>query len=259
MVSRDTLLRYGALLLILVFVGETIFLGLSYTNSGDSTASPTPAPLSFSGTVQSPARVLQLGFSGLAMCNSATGLDKELKNSSGVRTALFASPEILAVQFEQNASLDFAESRVAQVCGSPLFRIAGVDLIPAQLELNTSSGIQPISTRQLDAYFLSQGLPGFQAFVSPALSIGDRLNVTISIVVQDGSFVSVAAQQPEFDVLALMKYPNSLFSVLPVANDSEPSLEREANDSLIGLGGESLLDENSSFSENVTLVENSSQ
>lgn len=197
MIPRDQLLRYGALLLILVFVGETIFLGLSNFNSAAPSDVPTPTPVSFSGSSQVRGTVLQLGYGALAMCDSGTKLDEELRSAAGVRSALFASPQVLAVQFEQNASIDAVAARVAQACGTPLFRSATVDLLPAQLTLNTSSGSQDLSTRQLEAYFSNQGFPGFQAFVSPSLKVGDDVTVAVDVVVQDNQFVSVTAQQPD--------------------------------------------------------------
>ncbi|MBI2445946.1 hypothetical protein HYV43_06160 [Candidatus Micrarchaeota archaeon] len=202
MVSRDQLLKYGALLLIVVFVGETVFLGLSTARSSDADGGPSPTPLSFSGTAQVRGKVLQLGYAGLAVCGAATKLDEELRTYPGVRNALFASPDVLAIQFEKNASLDFVESRVADACQAPLFRSAGMDLIPAQLELNTSTGSQDVSARQLDAYFSNQGFAGFQAFVSPSLDVGDEAELSVTVVVQDNQFVSVTAQQLESDVLS---------------------------------------------------------
>ncbi len=202
MVSRDQWLKYGALLLILVFVGETVFLGLSNFNSASPSASPTPEALTFSGTTEVGGRVSQLGFSGLALCNSSSGVDVQLREVAGVRNALFATPEVLAVQFDRNASVDDLVTRVALGCGTPFYRSASIDLSPAQLELNTSSGPRDVSTRQLESYFLNQGFPGFQAFVSPWLDVGDALNVSVAVVVQDNQFVSVAAEQPRRDVLA---------------------------------------------------------
>jgi len=219
MVSRDQLLKYGALLLILVFVGETVFLGLSNFNSANPENAPTPTPLSFIGSAEVSGKVVQLGFGALAVCDSGTKLDEELKSSPGVRSALFASSEVLAVQFEQNASLDFAVSRVLEACGSILFRSAVIDLTPAQVVLNTSNGTQPVATRQLEAYFSNLGFPGFQAFISPSLKPGDALNVTVSVVVSDNQFESVTAQQPERDAEVVWT-PSS--AVTPSVNASAP-------------------------------------
>ncbi len=223
MVSRDQLLKYGAMLLIVVFVGETIFLGLSNASSSNPNGA-TPTPVSFSSSANASGVVSQLGFSGLAVCDASTRLDQELKNVSGVRTALFAASDVLAIQFEADASLDDVELTVAQRCGAPLFRSAGVDL-SGQVYFNTSSGEQAISSRQLDAYFSSQGVNGFQAFVSPALKVGDAVNVTIFVVVQNDQFVSVTAQQPERDVLALFEgRPSDATPIPPVdVNASAPS------------------------------------
>ncbi len=229
MVSRDQLLKYGALLLIAVFVGETIFLGLSNASSSNPNGGATPTPVSFSGVVNTSGRVTQLGYSALVVCDASTGLDRELKSMPGVRAALFASSTVLALQFDSNESaVVAAESLVADRCSAPLFRSAGVDL-PSQVYVNTSSGEQAVPSRQLDAYFSSQGVNGFQAFVSPALQVGDALNVTISIVVQDNQFVSVTAQQPEADVLALWLSRAFEQTAVTILGDGDASANATAN------------------------------
>lgn len=239
MVSRDQWLKYGALLLIVVFVGETVFLGLSNFNSAGSAASPTPEALSFTGTARAAGRVSQLGFSGLAMCNSSSGMDAQLRTVAGVRNALFATPEVLAVQFGENTSVDELVTRVAIGCRTPFYRTASVDLTPAQVVLNTSSGPRDVSTRQLESYFLNQGFPGFQAFVSPWLKVGDALNVDVTVVVRDNQFVSVSAEQPQQDVLESAVGPiassepaggvNGSGSTSPAGNESASAASANAS------------------------------
>ncbi|MBI5226590.1 hypothetical protein HY994_05150 [Candidatus Micrarchaeota archaeon] len=217
-ISRDQWLKYGALLLIVVFVGETIFLGLSSGNSAKS-ASPTPTsvPLSFSGQANVSATVVQLGDLGLVVCPSSLQMDVRLKNESGVSNALYASADILAIQFKQNASLSAIESLVFESCGAPLFRSAIVDLPNGEFSLTTENGTQAVSGRQLAAYFSGQGLSGFQAFISPSLKATDAVNVSVSVVVKDNQFVSVAGQQPQNEVIAAFfaNFQNQLPNVVP--------------------------------------------
>lgn len=199
MVKRETLLKYGALALILFFVFEAFF-PLLFT--GHASATPVPSvdasALSFTDSVTAEVSVIELTDLALGACASADVDLAAVRAFPEVSQAFFASDSLLTIRLNVNASTEALEAYVDANCLLPLYRSAIVD-VPS-LTLNSSHGEQFLSRRQLLAFAQSQGLPGLQGFVSAKAVPGQTVNATVQVVVENNAVAAVTVQQLESDV-----------------------------------------------------------
>ncbi|MBI4360945.1 hypothetical protein HY572_04210 [Candidatus Micrarchaeota archaeon] len=202
MVKRETLLKYGALALILFFVFEAFF-PLLFTANASATPVPSvdPSALSFTASVTANVLVVALTDLALGACASSDVDLESIRAFPEVSQAFFASDSLLTVRLKANASTVALEDYVAKNCLLPLYRSAILD-VPA-LTLNTSNqGEQFLSRRQMQAFAQSQGLSGLQGFVSAKAVPGQTVNATVQVAVQNNALAAVTIQQLESDVAA---------------------------------------------------------
>ncbi len=193
MVSRPTLIKYGTLALILFFVGSSLYPLLYAADNTEATPTPDASALSFTAGAQTQARVVGFGFTGVAFCSADVLPVERVKALSNVSNAFYASQALLAVQMEPGSDLSALSDLVASACQASLFRSAFLDL--PSVSLNTSSGTQLLSSRQMQAFAQSQGLPGVQGFISAQTPLNATVNATLEVVVQNNLIASLAVQE----------------------------------------------------------------
>ncbi len=173
--------------------------------SGFGSTVLTPGqPSSFSGSTDVSAKILDFTPLAFAQCPRSSGVELEVKRLPGVRAVSFDSQGSMWVELAPYASVGPIESFVVNTCYAPFVRLAVVQL-PDLLAFNTSSGAVDLPSRHVDDYFRNQGFSGSAAAVSPGLVVGDSVNLTVKVGVQDHLFVGVLITQPNSEVVASLE------------------------------------------------------
>ncbi|MDP2717182.1 MAG: hypothetical protein Q8P02_00405 [Candidatus Micrarchaeota archaeon] len=193
MVSRPTLIKYGTLALILFFIGSSLYPLLYSSSPADVSPTPDASALSFTAAADTPARITALGFTAVAFCSPGLLPAEQVKKLANVTNALYATESLLAVTLEPDSDLSALSGIVASACQAPLFRSAFLEV--ASVTLNTSSGTQVLTSRQMQAFAQSQGLPGVQGFVSAAAQVNQTINATLEVSVQQNVIASISIQE----------------------------------------------------------------
>lgn len=193
MVSRESIIKYGTLALILFFIFEAFFPLLYAPQNEVLPEGPTPESVTLVGSGTTMANVTRLEYLGFATCPADAQGDKVLSGKPGIKTAFYSSGGALAVDFEQNASVSNVSEFVEDVCGSLMFRTALLDVDAVVLRDGNKS--QPLTREQMRTLASQTGLAGIRGFILPGEILGSRVNVTVSGRVDNGQLSGLAVQQ----------------------------------------------------------------
>ena len=252
MVSREALIKYGTLALILFFIIEAFF-PLLYAPDDTVASTPTPsaALAAFQGSGITFANVTRLENVGFVVCDPSRNATGFLSKVDGVKQAFFSATGVLALELSPNASMARLMREVDLRCGSPLYRSA---LLSVQdVTLTDGNQSQRFTSGQFAQLATQENLAGVRGFVIPTTLQGARIQVSVSGDVSGNSLNAILVQET----------PSSIFSDSFPVNDSvakEADAVRVSddvnasgngtNDSLLGPVDESILDSNQTGSLN---------
>ncbi|MBI5036760.1 hypothetical protein HZC09_05445 [Candidatus Micrarchaeota archaeon] len=226
MVSKQAILKYGALALILFFV-LGFFVPLMYVQQPPSTASEaSPEPQTLKGMGKTTANVTRLEYVGYAQCPSSNA-SYSIKQVPGVKNAFLAASGALAVEFSPETLVGELSAKVQVECGSAMFRTALLDLEPVLLNFTNKSFL--LSKYMLQGFAGQNGLPYLRGFVLSDTTQGSSINVSVYGVISGNALSSLTIEESRRQVVwEMVKAPEF------EAKTNETNIEIGENNETIG-------------------------
>jgi hypothetical protein len=205
LVSKESLLKYGSLAILVIFVVE-LFISFTYNSPTQATLTPTPSAQPreyFVGNGTALAKVESLDDELTGLCNTSQSVSRVLQGIPGVLSAVEpavgASGTLLSVSFDSNASANFdefyskIEDALKPYCEPSFYRWASVSFNESFTASNGTSD-KSVSPEDVSAYEAYSGRQA-KAVVSLDSGVNSTVKLFVSLAFVDSQLYSIQGEE----------------------------------------------------------------